>query len=313
MTEILIALAEAERLKALLTLPSGVTVTTAVNSAETIARGHDATIAIANPSYISQPFIDAHPRLEWLQAMSAGTDMVSRLSLPPGLEITSASGMHAPQMTELVFLYMLAFLRDVREILAAQAAARWDRRPQRLLTGKRIVIVGIGHISEALAERCRLFGMRVEGLSAHRTAAPHFDRVRPMAELPEAAAAADFLVILTPYTPDTHYLIDAGILDAMKASAVLINVARGPVVDTEALVAALRDGQIAGAGLDVFEEEPLPADHPLWSMHNVIVTPHIGGVSDIYLEQLAPIVNENIARWFAHPRRELMNRVPGNG
>lgn len=313
MTEILIALAEAERLKSLLKLPPGVTVTTALNGAESIARGHNATIAVANPIYVSQQFIDAHPRLEWLQAMSAGTDTITRLMRPPGLEITSASGMHAPQMTELVFLYMLSFLRDMREILAAQAAARWDRRPQRLLTGKRIAIVGIGHISEALAERCKMFGMQVEGLSAHRLEAPHFDRVRPLTELPEAAAAADFLVILTPYTSDTHYLIDAGILDAMKASAILINVARGPVVDTEALVSALRNGWIAGAGLDVFEEEPLPADHPLWRMQNVIVTPHIGGVSDIYLEQLAPIVNENIVRWFARPRRELMNRVKSDG
>jgi phosphoglycerate dehydrogenase-like enzyme len=285
-----------DRLAPGLRLPEGMTAVEA-GSADEIAAHPDATILVTNPGWLTQEMLDSLPNLRWLQCISAGTDPLAALRLPAGCQVTSASGVHAPQMTELLFFFMLGLLRDVRSVLARQDKAQWQPAPQRLLAGRTLLVVGVGAIAEALALRCNTFGMRVVGLSAHRTEAPGFAAVRPMAELHAALGDADIVVILTPHTTATHHLIDAPALAAMRSNAFLINVARGAVVDTAALVDALRAETIAGAGLDVFEEEPLPDTSPLWRMRNVLMTPHIGGWSDFYNEQLAPFISENLRCW----------------
>jgi phosphoglycerate dehydrogenase-like enzyme len=185
---------------------------------------------------------------------------------PDGVRIRTSESFTAPdparRLSELAFLYMLAFARDVRGILGRQAAAEWVRSAQRLLAGAEVVIVGVGRIAETLARRCQVFGMRVTGVSGSRTAAPGFDRIVGRDRLLEAA-----------------------------------------------LIGALVSKRLAGAGLDVFEREPLPPDHVLWSLPNVIVTPHVGGISANLVEQLAPVIADNLARWFSTPRRPLANRV----
>jgi phosphoglycerate dehydrogenase-like enzyme len=194
---------------------------------------------------------------------------------------------------------MLSLARDIRSVLGNQRQHRWDRQPQRLLFGKTALLVGVGRIAEELALRCKSFGMHVVGVSTGRTAVPGFDAIHPRYMLREVIGAADFLVVLVPHTRETHHLIDAGVLDAMKPAAALINIARGDVVDEAALIRALAGGRIAGAALDVFHTEPLPNDSPLWDLPNVIITPHIGGMSDIYAEQVLPLLIDNLSAFMA--------------
>ena len=250
-------------------------------------------------------------RLRWIQSLTTGTDSILRLaSLRAEVTLTSTRGMHGPQMSELVFLQMLALLRDFPRMQRNQAAHAWNRWPQPLLWGKTAVIVGVGAIAEVLAPRCKAFGMTVCGVSGAARKPEGFDEVFGRDQLQRAAALADFLVLIVPYTPQTEKLIDAAVIAAMKPSAYLINVARGGVLDEHALLRALRERRLAGAALDVFRETPLPPDHPLWQEERVIITPHIGGMSTIYLDQAYPIVRENLRRFLAGEIRAMTNIVP---
>lgn len=242
----------------------------------------------------------AMPHLKWIQALTTGTSGIEHLAgLSKDVVITAARGFHGPQMSELAFLLMLSLTRRFKTVLANQAAAKWERRPQSLLFGKTAVIVGVGATSEQLALRCKAFGMTVFGVSSSRREVLHFDEIFPRTHLRDAAARADFLIVLAPSNADTRHLVGRDVLTSMRASAFLINIARGELVDTAALIDVLREKRIAGAGLDVFETTPLPPSSPLWTMDNVIVTPHVGGMSDIYAEQVLPILIENLSAYAA--------------
>ncbi len=250
-------------------------------------------------------------RLRWIQSLTTGTDAILRLaSLRPEVMVTSTRGMHGPQMSELVFLQMLALLRDFPRMQRNQAARAWKRWPQPLLWGKNAVIVGVGAIAEVLAPRCKAFGMTVYGVSGSDRKPEGFHGIFAREQLQHAAALADFLVLIVPYTPQTEKLIDAKVIAAMKPSAYLINVARGGVLDENALLAALREQRLAGAALDVFRETPLPSDHPLWREERLIITPHIGGMSTIYLDQAYPIVRENLRKFLTGETPAMTNIVP---
>ena len=286
----------------------GLTCHMARSSAELVPLAGNATAILGKAHAISAELVAAAPKLRWIQALTTGIDHLLTIDLPKDVVVTTARGIHGPQMSELAFMYMLGLTRNIRDFLANQAAHRWARRGQVLLVGKRVLIVGIGAISEALALRCRAFGMQVVGISDARAQAEGFDEVHKRAELRAQAALADYVVALVPYSPATHHMISAEVIGAMKPSAIFINIARGNVVDQAALIAALRDRRIAGAGLDVFAEEPLPADSPLWDLENVIITPRIGGMSDIYAQQLQPLVEENM-RCFLAGRLEAMRNI----
>jgi D-2-hydroxyacid dehydrogenase (NADP+) len=275
---------------------------------EALARAPEATILIAKAQDISAELVSAMPRLSWIQALTTGVDPIVALKLPPTIVITSARGIHGPQMSELTLLLMMALSRDFPRMLTNQRNTRWERWGQRLLQGKTLVIVGVGAISEALAARCQPFGLKVIGIT-NRTAVEHFDELLPQVRLHEAAGRADFLVVLVPYSPSTHHLINASVLAAMKPTAYLINVARGGVIDETALIEALRSHRIAGAGLDVFTNEPLPASSPLWSLDNVIITPHVGGMSDIYAEQILPLLLHNVRAYIEGDHAAMLNRL----
>lgn len=250
------------------------------------------------------------PKLRWIQSLTTGTDQIVKLrALSDDVVVTSTRGMHGPQMSELVFLHMLALARDFPRMQRNQAAAAWERWPQPLLWGKTVTIVGVGAIAEALAPRCKAFGMTVVGVSGTPRAIPHFDRVLARSELASAVAQADFVVLIVPLAPDTENLVDARVIGAMKPGAYLINAARGGVLDEAALLAALRERRIAGAGLDVFRQQPLPPDSPWWREPNVIVTPLVGGMSDIYLQQAFPIVDANLRLFLEGRLGELHNTV----
>ncbi len=276
--------------------------------AEALARAPEATVLIAKAQDVSAELVGAMPRLGWIQALTTGIDPLLALGLPPSVIVTSGRGIHGPQMAELTLLLMMALSRDFPRMLANQREAKWERWGQRLLAGKTAVLVGVGAISEALAARCKPFGLAVIGVTS-RSAVENFDELLPRQRLREAAARADFLVLLVPYSPETHHLIDASVLGAMKPTAYLINVARGNVVDETALIAALQARRIAGAGLDVFAAEPLPPQSPLWALDNVILTPHVGGMSEVYAEQILPLLVHNLRAYLAGDRAGMRNRV----
>ncbi len=249
--------------------------------------------------------------LKWVQALTTGTETLTAPGvLPPDVILTSTRGIHGPQMTELAFLCMIALQRDFKRNLANQAEGKWEQRANPILEGKTNVIVGLGLLAEHLAERCKLFGMTVIGVSSGRARAPHFDEVHPRSELVKLAARADFLMLLVPYSPETRHLISREVMAAMKPTAFLINLARGGVLDEAALIDALQSGKIAGAALDVFSRQPLPPDHPFWRMPNVIITPNIGGRSDKFVEQTMQVLEPNIAAFTEGRLKDMRNIIP---
>jgi D-2-hydroxyacid dehydrogenase (NADP+) len=269
-----------------------------------------AEVLIGHHFQFDDRLLESAPRLRWIQSLTSGTDGLTKLSaLRPETLVTSTRGIHGPQMSELVFLHMLALSRDFPRVYRNQRAAHWERWPQPLLSGKSIVIVGVGAIAESLAPRCKAFGMNVYGVSNAPRVPYAFDCVYGRHEIQRAAALADFLVLLVPHSADTENLIDERVIAAMKPSAFLINVARGGVLDERALLQALNDARIAGAGLDVFRQQPLPADSPLWSHPRVLITPLLGGMSDIYLEQVYPIVRANLKYFLAGRLDSMVNIV----
>jgi phosphoglycerate dehydrogenase-like enzyme len=276
---------------------------------EALSRCAQAEVLVAMAHDVTDELLARMPRLRYLCALSAGLDRLETLKeLKPDVRVTSGRGIHGPQMSEIAFLYMIALSRDFARLQRNQRNHVWERWPQHLLYRKTVAIAGIGPIAEALAARCVAFGMRVIGVSDARDQAPNFAKLFKRAQMPEAASQADFFIVLVPLSAQTRHLIDASVLAAMKSTAMLINLARGPLVDEGALIRCLQEGRIAGAGLDVFEAEPLPADSPLWDMPNVIITPRIGGMSEIYGEQSLPLVVHNL-QCFAEGRLADMKNV----
>jgi phosphoglycerate dehydrogenase-like enzyme len=205
---------------------------------------------------------------------------------------------------------MIALARDFRRMQRNQAEGKWEQWGMPILEGKTIVIVGLGLLAEHLAERCKLFGMTVIGVSDGRTKGPHFDEVHPRKALTSLAGRADFLMLLVPYSPATHHLISRDVLAAMKPTAFLVNLARGGVLDEAALIEALQAKKIAGAALDVFSQQPLPPDSPLWRMPNVIITPNVGGRSDKFVEQTMAVIEPNLAAFLDGRLKDLRNVIP---
>ena len=276
---------------------TGYDILTATSEAAAITLAPRAQILLALAPRITHELLSAMPHLEWVQALTSGTDTLT--GLPPSVVVTSARGSHGPQMSELAILLMLAAARRFPVMLRNQQAARWDRWPQPLLQGKTVCLLGLGVIAEALALRAAAFGMVVTGVSDGRSEVPGFARVYPRAALPEAVAQADFLVVILPYTPQTHHIVGATVLRALRPEAVMINMSRGGCVDEAALLECLNRGGIACAALDVFAAEPLPADSPFWHHPRVIVTPHIGGMSDTYASQILPLLIRNLTAYAA--------------
>ena len=249
------------------------------------------------------------PRLRWLQLTSAGLDRAARSGLLEGdLMVTSASGLHATPIGEYVLALMLMFCKGAHRFLRAQERREWMRYMPQELYGKTVGVVGAGHIGSEVARLARAFGCRVLAIRrsvTERTADEADGELLPPAELPFLLRESDFVVLAVPLTDETRHLIGEAELRTMKQTAVLINIARGPVVDQEALVRALKEGEIAGAGLDVFEQEPLPPESELWEMENVIMSPHISGGTEIYNQRAAGIFCENLRRYLAGEK--LMN------
>jgi len=249
-------------------------------------------------------------KLRWIQALGTGVDgIVDRPPFREGVLVTNMHGLHGDSVPEAAIMLMLALARDLPRAMRNRDTRKWERYPSRLLKGKTVGIFGVGAIARSLAPKCKSFGMTVVGITSSVRATDGFDRMAHRDELEKTAGELDFLVLLTPYSPQTHGIVGARVLAAMKPSATLVNLARGGIVDEEALVRALREKRLAGAALDVFANEPLPEDHPFWSMDNVIVTPHLGGFHDQYAEEALPTVVENFRKFLAGDIEHMVNVV----
>lgn len=249
--------------------------------------------------------ISKAPNLKWLHLWSAGADWLLRHPdvADSDLVITNSAGVHAAPISEHVFAYLLAFARGFPRSLRSQVERQWDPRRQAELfelQDKTMLIVGAGNIGERVAELGRAFGMSV--LAVRRNPLRPVigaDEVAGVDRLDELLPRADFVVITVPLTNETQGLFDARRLALMRPSAYLINIGRGGTVVERDLVAALQDRVIAGAGLDVFEEEPLPEDAPLWRLENVIITAHYSGATPRYVERVLEIFLDNLERFQA--------------
>ena len=249
-------------------------------------------------------------RLKWFQCLITGTDHLMPILAGSNVVLTNARGIHGPQMTEMAILHMMAVSRNVRQIVSNQLAHRFERVRPKVLDRRTVVILGVGAIAEQTAKVCKAFGMTVIGVSRTPRDIEGFDRIMPRSRLLEAAALADYLLVLLPYTKEDDKAVDEAVFQAMKPTAYLINIARGGVVDEAALIKALDEKRIAGAGLDVFADHFLPASSPLWDRKDVFITPMVGGQSDQYEENAAPIVETNLRCFLAGDYDAMINRVP---
>jgi len=238
------------------------------------------------------------PKLKWIQALGTGVDNIIDLpSLNPEVLVTNIRGIHGPPMSEATIAYMLSMTRDMPRVVRAQDKCTWDRWPAALMDGKTVGILGIGVIAEHLAPMCKAFNMTVVDRMVHRD------------DLLKVAKELDYLVVLIPLDKDTRNIIGEKLLAAMKPTAFVINMARGGVVDEQALMKALEAGQIAGAALDVYANEPLPPDSPLWKTKNLTCFPHQGGYSEGYEDRAMPTIDANMRKYFAGDLKSMINIV----
>ena len=259
---------------------------------------------------VSDELLKQAVKLQWIQVMTAGVNyLLERPSLKKEVIVTSCRGVHGPQMSEMAVLLMLALNRDFPQVVRNQDRRQWERWPGKLLFNKRVGILGMGVIGEAIADKCKCFGMTVLGIDIVERKIASVDAFYHPERLSDIAGQVDYLILVAPSTPETRKIVGSKVLSRMKPTSYLINIARGELVDEEALIKALESGTIAGAALDALPTEPLPADHPLWRARNIIITPHVGGMSDIYSEQTLPIIEENLRRFIRGEKKKLINYI----
>jgi phosphoglycerate dehydrogenase-like enzyme len=261
--------------------------------------GADVVLAWKPRSSLLQPAWPKADSVRWIQTASAGVDA---LLFPELVEshvvVTNARGIFDGAMAEYVLGLMLAFAKGLPGTLERQARKEWEPRDTESLAGKRVLVAGVGSIGREIGRLCGALGMTVRGVgSTARGRDDVFRIVYGPDELAEACRWADYIVNALPGTEKTRYLFDAKVIAAMRPSARFVNVGRGSTVDEKALVDALREERLAGAALDVFEEEPLPNASPLWELPNVIVSPHIGGDFAGFREALVELFVQNLERY----------------
>lgn len=261
-------------------------------------------------SRISDALMKRALTLKWIQATTTGVDHLINLpSLEKEVLLTSTRGIHGPQMSEMAILLMLALNRNLPQVIRNQDQRRWERWPGKLLYQKKAGILGLGVIGEEIARKCKTFGMTVLGIDIVKREIDGVDHFYGPKELLQVISEVDYFIIVAPLTVETRKMVGVEALSFMKPTAFLINLGRGEIIDEDALIEALMRGKIGGAALDVFQEEPLPKDHPFWAFENVIITPHIGGMSENYVAQVLSIFEENLRRFLRGEKENLMNRV----
>lgn len=250
---------------------------------------------VCNGLFLHHP-IEGFPNLRYIQLTSAGYDRVPMDYIQAhGIEIHNARGVYSIPMAEFAVAGVLQLYKQSRFFYENQKARRWEKRRDLLeLSGKTVLILGCGSVGTECAKRFQAFGCRVVGLNRTARDNPAFDELRPLAELDAALPQADVLVLTLGLSRETHHLMNAERLARLKSGAVLVNIARGALIDTEALTAALP--KLTGAVLDVFEEEPLPEASPLWDAENVLLTPHNSFMGDGNGKRLAGVILDSLRK-----------------
>lgn len=250
------------------------------------------------------------PSVRWFHVGGSGYEHVMPWD-DARITVSNSAGVLARYLAETVTAAILLLNGNFPRYLRQQAARLWQPQAFRPLAGQSLLVVGVGHIGGHVAANARALGMRVVGV--RRTAEPHpsVDEMVTVAELPRVLREADFVSLHLRLTEETHHLINRAAIAAMKPGAYLINTARGGVVEEAALIEALRDGRLAGAYLDVFETEPLPTDSPLWSLPNVVITPHAADTVTTWQALFADFFADNLERWIAgQPLQNLVRPSP---
>lgn len=287
-------------------VPKGGNLLGAISSAEVFfpLSGHSLT----------EEVLAAGPMLKWVHLASAGVDHAlypSLLARP--ITLTNSAGVYAIPIAEHVLSMMLALSRKLPEIVRQQARLEWSGIAGGELTGSTALIIGLGGIGTRVAELCRAFGMRVIATRRHMEhPVEGVDGLYPTDRLAEALPQADWVIVCAPLTEATRHLIGANEIAIMKARARIINIARGGLIDEAAMIDALSSGRLAGAGLDVFEKEPLPETSPLWTLPNVIISPHSAGSSPNSLHRTLDLFEDNLRRYVAgEPLRNVVDKRAG--
>lgn len=256
----------------------------------------------------------AAPALRWQHSVSAG---VNHILTPTFMErdiiLTNSAGVYAIPIAEFVLAFILNHAKQLSSLRLKQVQHQWSWEVKlQELNGAKLLIIGAGSIGCAIANRASAFGMRVWGVRRSPQPTPGFERVVGVDEWRELLPEADYVVIATPLTPDTKGMIDAAVLRSMQSSAYLINIARGAVVDEAALLVALKEGWIAGAGLDTFSTEPLPSDSPFWLLPNVFVTPHCSAATNQTIQGIVDLFLDNLTRYRqGQPLKNVVDKQTG--
>ncbi len=276
---------------------------------EALAAARDADVVFGEPSLIVRvlPQLD---RVRWVQATWAGVEPLLAPELRHDYALTNARGVFGGLMSEYVFAYLLAHERRLLEKYASQQEGRWDHTPPGSLRGKWFGVLGVGSIGAALARTAKHFGMRVKGYTRASENCPDVDAWYHGDERLAFAADLDYLVCIVPNTRQTRHLVDAALLAALPSRAVFVNPGRGTVVDEPALAAALSGKRLAGAVLDVFQQEPLPPEHVFWRTPNLLITSHTAALS--FPQDIAPVFIDNYRRLHrGEPLRYLVDFARG--
>jgi phosphoglycerate dehydrogenase-like enzyme len=237
-------------------------------------------------------------KLKWIQTLSAGVESLLFPELiASDIILTNAKGIHGIPISEHVFALILTFTRGLHLLLKQQANKKWKRVPTEEIYDKTIGIIGLGSIGREIAKKAKGMGLQVMATKREMTTELFVDRLYPTDELLTMLPQCDFVVAALPLLPSTRNLIKLKHFSAMKSTAYFLNIARGGIVNEPDLITALQEGFIKGAGLDVFAEEPLPETSPLWNMPNVIITPHIAGLSPSYLDRAISVFANNLTRF----------------
>lgn len=264
--------------------------------AELARRAGDCPLWLGQPDLLAA-LLRLGRKPQWLQSTWAGITPLLAADLPQDYRLSRAVGIFGQVMAEYVLCHLLAHERQLFARRAAQLEQRWDNRLPRSLAGRRVLIVGCGDIGQSVAQFLAPFGVELRGVASQAREQAPFVEVAGMAELPRLAAAADYLVNLLPDTPATRDIYDAALLARLKPSALLINAGRGAAVVDADLVAALEQGRLAGAVIDVCREEPLPAGHPFWTAPHLLLTGHSSAPTEPRL--LVQLFLDNLARYRA--------------
>lgn len=242
--------------------------------------------------------VEAAPKLKWLQTSGAGVEWLPREQVRArGWTVTNAAGVHAIPVAETAVALMLGVARRLHWAVRSQVAHIWNRPPDIFeIYGKTAGVIALGGIGEEFARRVKGLAMRVLAVDLRRNVKPDsVDELRSLDGLAWLLGQSDVVCMTAPLTPQSHHLMNAERFAQMKPGSIFLNVSRGGLVDTQALIGALESGRLYGAGLDVVEEEPLPPTHPLWKRDDVLITTHIGGTSPRRGERLAELFCRNLA------------------